>query len=90
MDKSNRKAAIPKLKRVHSVHPWEVQHFDNYSSIKAWVEISVPSQMEIIAVIQGINHVAVADFIAKLANLYNQNPSLFQSMLDLKMEQLCA
>jgi hypothetical protein len=59
-------------RRVHPIHPWEVQHQPCHSEIEAYVEITGKS--EIIAEIRGINHVAIAEFIVALANEHNQRP----------------
>lgn len=59
-------------RRMHSIHPWEVQHHPEHSEIEAYIEIT--GDWEIIAEIKGINHVAIADFIVALANEHNQKP----------------
>lgn len=59
-------------RRMHSIHPWEVQHHPEHSEIEAYIEIN--GDWEIIAVIQSINHVAIADFIVALVNEHNQKP----------------
>ena len=59
-------------RRMHSIHPWEVQHHPEHSEIEAYIEIT--GEWEIIAEIKSINHVAIADFIVALANQHNQKP----------------
>jgi len=56
-------------RRMHFIHPWSVQHHDGFSEIEAYIEIT--GEMEIIAVIQSINHVDIAEFIVGLANEHN-------------------
>jgi hypothetical protein len=56
-------------RKMHSIHPWEVQHQPNFSEIEAYSEIT--GEWEIIAEIKTINHVAIANWIAALANEYN-------------------
>ena len=57
-------------RRMHSIHPWEVQHHPEHSEIEAYIEIT--GEWEIIAKIRSINHVAIADFIVALANEHNR------------------
>jgi hypothetical protein len=61
-------------RRMHSIHPWSVQHHPDHSEIEAYVEIT--GEMEIIAVIQSINHADIAEFIVALANEHNRKPIL--------------
>lgn len=56
-------------RKVHPFHPWDVQHHPYHSEIEAYNEIT--GVWEIIAEIKGLNHVAVAEFIAALANGHN-------------------
>ena len=62
---------IPK-RRMHSIHPWEVQHHPEHSEIEAYIEIT--GEWEIIAEIKSINHVAIAEHIVALVNEHNQKP----------------
>ena len=57
-------------RRMHSIHPWEVQHHPDHSEIEAYIEIT--GEWEIIAEIKSINHVAIAEFIVALGNEHNQ------------------
>lgn len=66
-------------RKMHGIYPWSVQHQDGFSEIEAYVEIS--GEIEIIAVINGINHVDIAEFIVALANEHNQKPTL-QAVVD--------
>jgi len=59
-------------RRMHSIHPWEVQHHPEHSEIEAYIEIT--GEWEIIAEIKSINHVAIADFIVALVNEHNNKP----------------
>ncbi len=57
-------------RKMHSIHPWEVQHHPDFSEIEAYSELT--GDWEIIAVIKTINHVAIATWISALANEYNR------------------
>jgi hypothetical protein len=61
-------------RRVHSIHPWSLQHHPDHSEIEAYIEIT--GKMEIIAVIKSINHADIAEFIVALANEHNRKPIL--------------
>jgi hypothetical protein len=56
-------------RKVHPFQPWDVQHHPEHSEIEIYNEMT--SKCEIAVSVSGLNHVAMAEFIAALANRHN-------------------